>query len=437
MRRFALVVFVLSVVLAVAALCVPAHGTHYRHMYDWVSNRYGQAVSGASVYVYGANTTTAATIYSDLAGGTAASNPLTTDADGYWSCYIDPATRVDVRIYHAALGIDNTIANWGATGSNADTTDISSASGDFTVSGTVTADTLMLTKSGTDNNATLRFGSDTDTSAKGTIWMPKSHSLWIRGTDSKSRAGTGFQYCMAFGQNELQMEPNTALSWVVPDSGGWSDRAFILPDTSTGSHYDVLKWQSTRTDSTDWTVGKVRSGPAKGGLPLYAGRFYTNMPDSASAGGNGVRTGFRIQWANSNGRNTGVNNDESRILSLVDGDTEVYMFQKGGLVLYPSHDGEEKGISWTGGGGTTYTQITEVDGGYTHIKANSGKLKITTEAVANTAKLYVHTTLLDDLRLTPMAAGARDTVGARIGTMRFTTGDSLIVFGSGRTWLTK
>ena len=137
MRRLALAVFL------VVTLCGSAHATYLKHMYDWVTSRYGNAISGATVYVYGANTTTTATIYSDLAGGTVVTS-CTTDADGYWECYIDPKTRVDVRIYHAAWAIDETIPNWGGNGANADTTDISATSGDLTVDGSLIPDRMIV-----------------------------------------------------------------------------------------------------------------------------------------------------------------------------------------------------------------------------------------------------------------------------------------------------
>jgi hypothetical protein len=394
----------LIVLLAVA---LPARcGTLY-HVFEPVQMPNGEAISGASIYVYQPNGTTQVTIYSDPAGASPITQPDTTDATGMMSFYVEPG-MYDVRVDYDQWNIDSTWENW-------------------TVG--VARDTLEL-------NA-LQFGSDTDTGALGSIYIPKSHSLWVRGRNSKARAGASFKYCMTFGNNELQMEPNTALSWVVPDSGSWSDHAFILPDTSAGSYLDVLKWQSTRTDSLDWRLGKVRSGPAKGGLPLYAGYFYTNMPDSAASGGVGVRTAFRIRWDNSHGRSTGINNAYSEILSLMDGATEVYQFRKNGLAMYPQTAGSSaKKLTW--GGGTHYTQITESDDSYTQIKANTAHLKLTDESDADVARLDAYKTFSTIFRLAPCTGTTcRDTTGVRLGSIIrivHSTNDTLLMLKTGRTW---
>ena len=67
-----------------------------RHYIDVVENRSGTPIASASVDVYLAGTTTAATIYSDD-GVTTKANPLTTDAGGVFDFYVADG-RYDLRV---------------------------------------------------------------------------------------------------------------------------------------------------------------------------------------------------------------------------------------------------------------------------------------------------------------------------------------------------
>lgn len=71
--------------------------------HDIVQDLRGNAISGASVYVYNANTSTLATLYSTQnIGGATRANPLTTDSHGrFW--FYAPTGRYDLRVARTGL----------------------------------------------------------------------------------------------------------------------------------------------------------------------------------------------------------------------------------------------------------------------------------------------------------------------------------------------
>lgn len=58
-----------------------------KKFYDSLLDQYGNVVAGASVTVYSYGTTTLASLYSDSAGTTPISNPVTTNNNGYFEFY--------------------------------------------------------------------------------------------------------------------------------------------------------------------------------------------------------------------------------------------------------------------------------------------------------------------------------------------------------------
>ncbi len=71
-----------------------------QHYTDTLFDTLGNAISGATIYVYAAGTTTASTIYSDN-GSTTTTNPLTSGSDGSFDFYAANA-RYDLVITHAS-----------------------------------------------------------------------------------------------------------------------------------------------------------------------------------------------------------------------------------------------------------------------------------------------------------------------------------------------
>lgn len=397
MRRFALVVFILSVAFAVAALCAPAHATNYKHMYDWVSNRYGQAVSGVSVYVYGAGTTTAATIYSDLVGGTAASNPLTTDADGYWECYIDPATRVDVRMYKLAVALDTTISDWTYPGSVS-----SHAVARADTFSAVTGDTLKFRSADGQNDAYLHAKS----ALIPNFYTPAAHSTWFK----KRGAGTGY-YIMALGGTgnapAVQFHQNTKLNWVFSNGNDYA--VMGVDTTATAAAEDALEFYNYRNSDAAWGWAPKS--------PTYAIRFYSDIPDTAGT----AKETFRIRQVG------GFANVESSYLTMYDDSTERYDFRKEGLLCYPGSFVEF-------GSSNKYTRLGETDGTYTYLRANNKKFMVLTHAGGDSATVDAAKLWTDILKLTPHVGASKDTVGMRTGNVRWTDGDTLIIFKSDNTW---
>lgn len=83
-----------ALLLATSALA----GTAYRYT-DSVTTIRGDAVGGASVYVYQANTTTKVTLYSGPHSGfTQQSNPVSTDGYGRFTFFVEPGTY-DLYVY--------------------------------------------------------------------------------------------------------------------------------------------------------------------------------------------------------------------------------------------------------------------------------------------------------------------------------------------------
>ena len=54
--------------IALLLFCLTAQAADYYHLTDYVTTKNGSAISGASVNVYAANTTTTATAYTDFGG---------------------------------------------------------------------------------------------------------------------------------------------------------------------------------------------------------------------------------------------------------------------------------------------------------------------------------------------------------------------------------
>ena len=99
----------------VLALVLASHGyaASLAHVYEPVQMPNGEAVSGASVYVYQPNTTTQVTIYEDAAGESPITQPETTSSGGMMSFYIGSGTY-DIHVEYAPWGIDTTWEDYNA-----------------------------------------------------------------------------------------------------------------------------------------------------------------------------------------------------------------------------------------------------------------------------------------------------------------------------------
>src|SRR5688572_6263043 len=70
--------------------------------HDWVTDGFGNALSGATVTVYLAGTSTAASLFSDAALTVSKTNPLTVDASGFYSAHMRPG-KYKFRIERAGF----------------------------------------------------------------------------------------------------------------------------------------------------------------------------------------------------------------------------------------------------------------------------------------------------------------------------------------------
>ena len=77
-----------------------------QHYTNTLYDTFGNAISGATVYVYAAGTTTASTIYSDNIS-TSTTNPLTTGSDGSFDFYAANG-RYDLAITHPGYTFSST-----------------------------------------------------------------------------------------------------------------------------------------------------------------------------------------------------------------------------------------------------------------------------------------------------------------------------------------
>jgi hypothetical protein len=93
----------------VLVLALVSHGyaLSLTHVYEPVQMPNGEAVSGASVYVYLPNTTTEVTIYEDAAGASPITQPETTTSGGMMSFYAYPGTY-DLYIVYSPWSVATT-----------------------------------------------------------------------------------------------------------------------------------------------------------------------------------------------------------------------------------------------------------------------------------------------------------------------------------------
>jgi len=177
------------------------------------------------------------------------------------------------------------------------------------------------------------------------------------------------------------------------------------------SHFDAVKFLNTRTDSLDWqnivnidstdlTIGVDREY----GTPVYAWRFYTNLPDSSLAPA-GARTALRLDWVDPFGDNTGPRNEESAFIEIRDGGTQAYEIRKEGIAMWQANSASSKKISWEGGK-TGHTAIGETDSVRTYIKVNGpddgpGELDLLTYGGNDSARVDVQRAIIDYLTIVP------------------------------------
>lgn len=149
-----------------------------QHYTDTLFDTAGNAISGATVNVYTAGTTTAATIYSDNVG-TSTSNPLTTGTDGSFDFYADNGTY-DLVITHASY-----------TFSDADTAGLVM----LDPIATTWTPTLTFTTAGDLSvSYTTRVGSYVKVGRKVTVWFSLVTSTFTHTTASGSLRITGLPY---------------------------------------------------------------------------------------------------------------------------------------------------------------------------------------------------------------------------------------------------
>ena len=420
---------------AVLLLCIslPSPAADYYHLRDDVTNDYGTAIPGASVYVRTPNTETTVTAYTDLAGGTGVSWPLTTDSNGYFECYVADGTY-DIRIVHAGHNIATTWDNY-MVGTGSDSL------------GFVSADSIRIDGDGT--NADLRFGVAGVAGVTGRLFIP-SNTLWLRRSGGTvRRQDSAYDYCFGVGASSVQFEERSSIDWAFGDAdhatGGYDDRAVLYLDetnadsTATDADaYQAVILANTRADSSQWMMGGVKGVTGFWqGTPDYGIRLQTDIPDSSGTGGE--RDAVQIRWwlSDSKGR---IYDDDSTFLNLLEHDTSHYKFAQTQLRLYSQHE-DEKRLSIKGArADTTATAWTHLmnDHLQTELRCNTATLAVLDYDGSDDATLNVFKAVVDTINFAILSAtyeGNLPTASGHTSQIWFNTALDSCWISTGSAWL--
>lgn len=422
-----------------------------------VTTRNGQVVSGCYVYVYDTGTTTLATLYTDYAGTVSAGNPVTTDADGEYWVYMTPG-GYDVNYVHAGRQIDvwkygvptsvrgdvfTTVTVTGAArmdtlrSVNGDTVHV--RAWDNARHGVLVTNQLVLEDAlghGSDR-AAIRFGPVTGTENPnarvylpyyGVFWMTRAgyearvpkydrtlaaHStLGIGGTTGRA---TNFQFwedvelVWAFADAESTAADTAGLRYMdrpVIGFGRRSDDAAYGADTLYCNAYQSLNITNDRADTLSWMWGKTQAqqciGPLGGkyGVPDYAIRLQTDFPDSN--GTDGERTAVQIRWWMTPSARR-IRNADSSFLTMLEHDTENYVFCRDHFELRPSKEGSvNKDIRFYGSAGSpTKLKLADGEGAFLIYLTNS-TLQLRGPAGADDGTVDVNTVDGDNVTINDM-----------------------------------
>lgn len=491
--RYKITVVAALAVLAIALACPAAD---YYHLRDHVTTKSGYAASGVYVYIYTPNTTTPVTAYTDLAGSTAATFPLTTDSNGMFECYIADG-NYDITHVHSGWNIDTTWDNYmvgivtgvdslGSVtcvdtlkGCSDDTLHIRASDG--ARHGVLQTNQLVLENAwGHDGDkAAITFGpyaSGTD-NINARIYLPYYGVFYMTRPGYNHRVpqmdGTTYTGHMSLGiggtegvATNWQFWEDVFLTWTHPraDSvaatggryldrpviefgrrlttdGGPPDAAYSGADTLRCDAYQSLNIRNDRGNRVRWKWGKAQGDTCVGvlagpyGAPDYGIRLQTDLPDSN--GTNGERTAVQIRWWMTPGSNE-VENASSSFLTILEHDTENYVFTRDGLELRPSKEGSiNKALKFYGTGGA-YSKMKMQDDEtnfalYAHNRlfrvydydgSDDARLKVAqvytdTLKAKSDSTLYIHASDMKDNATLNVNRTACDTLKPRTGTTAY------------------
>lgn len=190
---------VLRTIMAALLMASAAMATTYNRHEDVVRNTSGKTVSGASVFVYLADTDSLVTLYSNKSGSATKLNPTSTDAAGrYW--FYAPAGTYDIAVSRYGIGryttedvsigliVDGDVA-FGGSVSIADSLTVQGIAGNLYVRGGLVANTYIISTEGIVTGGLISSNGGIN-SANGLIKIYSTNAL-VRGTGSPEGVTSG------------------------------------------------------------------------------------------------------------------------------------------------------------------------------------------------------------------------------------------------------
>ena len=379
MRKYhwaGLVALAFTLIACMAPPC-PAVNYHYENE---LQTEYGQAIQGAEVYVYKANSRTEATVYSDLAGSTALTQPIETSSEGEFGFYVG-AGIYDLIWSHSAWALSDSMVNlrfgYADSASGFTLEEVTADSGD--ISGTLKSDVLRARYiTGLYDNAyagwptpnapvsvdsariyhlyTRRIKGPNDPAVN--LSIEKHHhgrrapAVMAQGSRCGKLKAGGYNF--HFGTLSSQMPEMMMLSrehasyGIKAESlgiwtGEWDDRGIFYwdeQDTTVANSYNKLVIANDRGDSSRWLPRKVVGDPDNGWAgPAYGIRLQSDLPDSGTST-TYARDLIQVRWAMTRGDALGdtgrqhINNPYSSLLTMYEHNTPQYAFRRDAVQMW-------------------------------------------------------------------------------------------------------
>lgn len=418
----------ISALSVVLCLVGSASAAGLTHVYEDVRTGNGEAVVGASVYVYTAGTTSGVSIYEDASGDSLITQPTSTSAAGNMDFYVPPGIY-NFRIVKTSLSIDQTWAYYPVGGFSVDGELIATGK---TQLGDAPADTV-------DTYGNVRWRADLYSDFDSSV-------LWFYKTEGTRRLGSERDRVVGFGPRSIQIEEDGALTAAVayPQATGGAflryddiDLVSLYPYTGNESYVYNTWYASNRRDSLhQWMWEGVYGAydDTVGVAPV--GMWYeTNIPDSNGTGGQ--RVAYRFEWS-ALGTHTQIANGNSSLAQFYeDGATGVahYDFRRDELRLNPEAGGTQKGITILSDTSQKFTKLTNNGTTSTQIWLNNGEGDFIASDGTNTGRLDSYTAIFDVLQLERRDLGSDGwPSGYGPGWVVFSTGDTFYVCTADTTW---
>ena len=421
--------------LAILLFCVPLYGADYYHLWDQVTTKSGYAVSGASVNVYNPNTVVNPTAYTDLAGDTPVSWPLTTDSGGMFECYLADG-NYDINIVHSGWDISTTWDNYmvGAAatidslgvahidtlkGATDDTVHVRGSDGGR--EGVLKTNQLVLEGAyghGAADRAAIRFGpyAEGTENIHARVYLPYYGVFWMTRPGYSARVPKYDPGNASFGSHNMlgiggttgrttnwQFWEDVFMAWAVADAESTAsdtlntryndrtvfgfgrkttDAAYSGVDTMFCDAYQSFNISNDRADSASWCWTKpglqgtvpnpVGDRGGPYGAPDYGIRLQTDLPDSN--GVNAYRDAFQLRWWMTPPARR-INNAYSSFLTMYEHDTAHYRFRRDVFDIVTRDDGNEKALV-IHDSGSGFTTIKNAADASTLFYPNNGELDL-------------------------------------------------------------